>query len=111
MKTAFKSLILTLSAVAVLGAAGVASADTPFQANHPRREQVNNRLANQSHRITRERREGEITRTQAHVLRAQDRRIRAQERLDASRHGGHITKGEQRRLNHEENGVSREIGH
>jgi hypothetical protein len=108
MKTALKSLILTVSAVAVLGAAGVASAETPFQAHHGRRVEVNHRLAHLSHKITAERRAGLITRTQAHELRAQDRGIRAQERLDASRHGGHITKAEQRRLNRQENVLSRE---
>jgi len=111
MTQGFKLAILGLSlATAVAGTTG-ASATTRWQGRHPRRAEVNHRLAHQSHRIAHERREGELTGVQAHDLRAQDRGIRAQERFDASRDGGHITPGEQARLNHEENGVSREIGH
>ncbi len=98
--------------LAMVGAlATTASAATAWQHSHPRRAEVNGRLANQNHRITNERREGEISGAQAHELRAQDRGIRAEERFDASRNGGHITKGEQRTLNRQENTVSREIGH
>ena len=52
----------------------------------------------------------EISKAQARDLRAEDRGIRAQERFAASRRGGHVTKAQQRRLNREENGVSRQIG-
>ena len=101
-------------AAAALGLALVgttaASAATPWQRSHPRRVEVNMRLANQSRRITQERREGELTRPQAQELRAQDRGIRAEERFDASRHHSHLTLGEKRALNRQENVVSREIG-
>ena len=36
--------------------------------------------------------------------------VRREERLMASQHGGHITRLEQRALNQQENGISREIG-
>jgi hypothetical protein len=55
-------------------------------------------------------REGEITRRQANKLHAQDHFIRHEERFAAGQHGGHITRAEQRSLNQQENGVSREIG-
>lgn len=100
-----------LAVTMVAGAASAAGAQTRWQAHHPRRVEVNHRLANQNRRIAMERREGEINGRQAAALHAQDRGIRAQERFDASRNGGHLTRGEQRRLNREENGVSREIGH
>jgi hypothetical protein len=100
---------LTLAALAFGGATG-ASASTRWQSNHPRRAEVNQRLGHQSRRISTERRDGELSRGQARDLRAEDRGIRGQERFDASRHGGHITRGEQARLNHEENRVSRQIG-
>ena len=41
--------------------------------NHPRREQVNDRLQNQNRRINRERQEGEITQRQANQLHREDR--------------------------------------
>lgn len=109
MKSVFKNTVLALGAIAVLAGATAASADTRFQANHPRREQVNERLANQSRRIAEARREGEISAVKAHKLRVEDRRIRRQERRMAMRQDGHITKAQQRKLNREENRVSRQI--
>jgi hypothetical protein len=106
-----------LFAVAV-AFAGTAFAQAPAPAgdgqwakNHPRREEVNARLANQNRRINKEVREGEISRGQAAKLHQQDHRIRMEERAMASTNGGHITKTEQRALNQQENQVSREIGH
>ena len=110
MKTVTKWAVLGFGLVALMGTAATASADTNWQQHHPRREEVNARLVRQSHRITTERREGELTRGQAHELRAEDRGIRAQERFDASHHRSHLTKREQHQLNREENGVSRQIG-
>lgn len=99
--------ILTLGIVA--GTAELANAETWNQA-HPRRAEVNARLANQSRRINQERREGEITARQARALHAQDRFMRKEERFMARQNGGHITRSEQRSLNQQENAVSREIG-
>ena len=88
-----------------------AFADTPWQWNHPRREQVNERLANQYHRIDREYRDGEISWAQAQRLHRADRQVRAEERMMASQNGGHITRLEQRALNQQENAISRRIGY
>ena len=87
-----------------------AMADTPWQAQHPRREEVNNRLANQHARVHREVREGAMSHAQAARLHRADHRIRTQERRMAARHGGHLTRREQTRLNREENHVSHRIG-
>jgi hypothetical protein len=84
--------------------------DTQWQKEHPRREQVNNRLANQNKRIHKERREGEITKAQAQKLHSEDHAIRQEERTMASTNGGHITKAEQKALNQQENQVSQQIG-
>ena len=105
-----KVLTPALATVLLTGAAGVALADTPWQANHPRREQVNNRLAHQNQRIRAERKEGEITKGQAAQLHAEDHALRQEERSMASTNGGHITKTEQGALNQQENQVSRQIG-
>jgi hypothetical protein len=78
--------------------------------NHPRRAEVNHRLANQNHRINQEYREGEISGARARALHREDRFVRAEERFMASQHNGHITRAEQRALNQQENGVSRQIG-
>lgn len=98
-----------LAGLLAMGASS-AFADTAWERSHPRRDQVNDRLENQSRRINQEYREGEITRAQAHRLHQEDRRIRQEERDMASMNGGHITRGEQRVLNRQENWVSRQIG-
>ena len=105
-----KRSILLAAVLAVASSGFAASADAAWATRHPRRAEVNARLANQDRRIHQERKEGEITAAQAHDLHAEDRGIRAQERYDASRNNGHITRAEQAQLNHEENQVSRQIG-
>jgi hypothetical protein len=106
-----KSALLIAMGLLMAGSAvTAASADTPWQASHPRREEVNGRLQNQNQRIHQERREGELNARQAHRLHLADRRIRHQERRFARHDGGHITRAEQHRLNREENKVSGRIG-
>ena len=106
----FKTLSSAVIIAALTLAATAGNADTRWQKHHPRREQVNNRLARQNHRITAERREGDITAAQAGSLRQGDRAIRAQERADAAANGGHITPAEQKTLNQELNANSHAIG-
>jgi hypothetical protein len=110
----FKSIrrvvVLTAATVALTTLAGNALADTQWEKDHPRREQVNNRLANQNQRIKTERKEGEINKAQAQKLHAEDHAIRKEERTMASTNGGHITKAEQKSLNQQENQVSKQIG-
>jgi hypothetical protein len=102
------------AAVAAVALAGIASnapaAETQWQKDHPRRTEVNARLANQNKRIKTERKEGEITKAQAQKLHSEDHAIRQEERTMASTNGGHITKAEQRALNQQENQVSKQIG-
>ena len=93
----------------VLGMSAPAFADGTWAANHPRRAEVNGRLANQNRRIDQGVRNGTLTRGQARQLHREDHAIRAEERADAAIHGGHITKGEQRQINRQENQVSRQI--
>jgi hypothetical protein len=100
-----------LATVALTGLVSNALADdTQWQKDHPRREQVNNRLANQNQRIKQERKEGEINKAQAQKLHAEDHAIRQEERTMASTNHGHITKAEQKSLNQQENQVSKQIG-
>ena len=105
-----RMITIAVAGVFVIGIAGNAMADTPWQKAHPRREQVNNRLNRQSHRINHEYKEGEITKQQANQLHKQDYQIRQEERDMASQNGTHITKLEQYTLNQQENNVSQEIG-
>ena len=112
MNASTKKLLATaMSAVFAAGIATCAWADeTQWQKDHPRRTEVNKRLANQNRRIHNEVKEGDLTKQQAAQLHKEDHQIRRQERQMASQHGGHITKQEQRTLNREENAVSKQIG-
>jgi hypothetical protein len=109
-----KSLItvalLSLAATASFAQSAAASAPSQWDKNHPRRVEVNDRLANQDRRIHNEVKEGEMTKAQAAQLHRQDHQIRQEERDMAAQNGGHITKTEKRTLNQQENHVSREIG-
>ena len=110
-KGSTKAAILAVTSAFVFAAAGSAiAADKDWKADHPRRAEVNKRLNNQDKRINQERKEGEITKAQAHTLHKEDRQIRGEERAMASQNGGHITKQEQRTLNQQENAVSKLIG-
>lgn len=103
-------LTAVAAALSLACLAAPAMADTPWQASHPRREEVNSRLANQNARIHQEVKQGEMSHAQAAHLHRADHRIRKQERRMAARHGGHLTRREQTRLNRRQNHISRRIG-
>jgi chromatin segregation and condensation protein Rec8/ScpA/Scc1 (kleisin family) len=103
-------MTVAAATLALTGLATNAMADTQWQKEHPRREQVNNRLANQNKRIHQEVKEGELSKGQAAKLHREDRNIRREERAMASTNHGHITKAEQKALNQQENQVSKQIG-
>lgn len=102
---------LAVSAMASVVVGNAFAADGLWAREHPRRAEVNGRLANQHRRINQEVKEGEISGKQAAALHREDRQIRHEERAMASQNEGHITKSEQRTLNQQENAVSRQIGH
>lgn len=106
-QTALATVLLALFAAS---AGSASAAETKWEKHHPRRDQVNDRLARQNKRIHQERKEGEITKDQAQALHKDDRQIRQEERDMASQNGGHITKSEQKTLNQQENTVSKQIG-
>src|ERR1700753_2969865 len=68
-----------------------ASADTLWQYNHPRRAEVNERLAHQNFRIDRAEANGRISPFRAERLHAEDHAIRRAERIIARVHGGGIS--------------------
>ncbi len=102
-------LVAAMGLTMAAGVAGAASAATPWQHHHPRRVEVNHRLASLNHAIRRERAEGDLSARQAGRLHARAHMIRLQERRFARGHGSHLTRAEQARLNHEETGVRSHI--
>ncbi len=110
LKSARKCLTVIVVGISLAGMASATLAETPWQKAHPRRTEVNHRLANQNRRIRNERKSGQITKSQAHQLHREDHTIRGEERAMARTNGGHITKAEQQALNQQENQESRQIG-
>jgi hypothetical protein len=110
----FKSVRTILSIAAVsLALGGIATnafAEDQWQKDHPRRTEVNKRLANQNRRIHNEVKDGQINKAQAAQLHSEDHALRQEERTMASHDNGHITKADQRALNQQENAVSQQIG-
>ncbi len=104
--------IYMFAAVAALSAAsiGTASAETQWDANHPRRAEVNHRLQNQDRRIHTEVRDGKMSPAEAAKLHRDDHQVRQEERDMAHQDNGHITRQEDRTLNQQENQVSKQIG-
>jgi hypothetical protein len=74
--------------------------------NHPRRREVLNRDNNINRQINNNR--GNLG---GHFgqLKAEDRQIRNQERREFRNNGGHLTRGQQKQLNREENHVQRQV--
>jgi len=107
-----RTLLIAVAAMGVLltAASSASATETQWQKDHPRRTQVNKRLANQNKRIKNEVKEGEISKGQAATLHKEDHQIRQEERDMAAQNGGHITKQEQKTLNQQENAVSKQIG-
>jgi hypothetical protein len=87
-----------------------ASAEDHWQRNHPRRVEVNHRLNNLNHRISAERRDGQISRGQAWKEHREVHQMRMEERAMASKDGTHLTRADQKSLNQQENAVSTQVG-
>ena len=109
-KTLVAAALLSVLASASFAQSAASAPDTTFQKNHPRREEVNARLAHQNSRIKTEVSEGDMSKAKAARLHKDDRQIRQEERDMASQNGGHLNKQEQKTLNHQENKVSKKIG-
>lgn len=84
-------------------------AQAKFDKTHPRRAQVNSRLNNQNARVDNKVANDKMSKGEAAKIHGQDHAIRKEERRDAAANGGHITKAEQKHINHQENHVSKEI--
>lgn len=103
------TLVLGATIAAPLHAAAPGQA---WKVTHPARTHINHRIARQQVRITREVRQGDMTRREAHALRHEVHDVRRQERAYAQANGnnGHLTRAQVRNLNRELNRTSRRIG-
>ncbi len=111
MKT-FKSTVIgiRLGTCALLGAALVFGLGVQESHAAGRRvREVNRRFENQQDRIAAGINSGALTPREAANLERREAALKAQERADRAASGGHLTRQEQRQLNHRENRISRAI--
>jgi hypothetical protein len=94
-----------LATLVFLGSIGVSLAGNP----HPRKHEVNQRLANQNRRIDRKEANGTMSKKEGNKIHKEDHQINQEKRDMASQDHGHITKQEQKTLNQQENQTSKQI--
>ncbi len=108
MKNTF---FITIGLMSTLAFCAPTHAQTINRENHPRRKEVNSRLARQNRRIHREVKSGEMTHSEAKRLHHEDKIIHREEKAMVHQNHGHLTKAEKKSLNQQENAVSKQIGH
>jgi len=106
MKVKTVTLIAASAMCAIFGSGIAAAQDVP---DHPRVNEVNQRLDNQQARIDQGVANGTMSGKQAARDEQHDANIAKRESVDEAKHGGHLTKGEQNRLNKSLNKNSRHI--
>ena len=104
----FRLSVFGFIALSALVSSTVMAQDTSVP-GHPRVNEVNQRLSNQQNRIQSGEANGTINGKQAARDEKQDANIAQRESADEAKHGGHLTKGEDNRLNKSENHDSRRI--
>ncbi len=78
---------------------------------HPRVNEVNKREDNQEKRITADKKDGDITKAQAHSDRTDLRNINREKRAMRKQDGSHLTKTDKKDLNQQLNANSQTIKH
>jgi hypothetical protein len=76
---------------------------------HPRVNQVNRRQTRQQKRIANGINSGSLSPKETAHLENREANLQKTEQKDMAAHNGHLTKAEQRNLNHRENRISRSI--
>lgn len=99
---------LVLSALAMPLAASATGNPTHIP-NHPRVNEVNQRLKNQHQRIIQGDKSGKLSGAEQRKLHREYRNMKAEERRMRRADNGHLTKQDQRILNRQENRRSRQI--
>jgi hypothetical protein len=90
------TLIAASAACIFLGSGAAIAQNVP---DHPRVNEVNQRLDNQQARINQGVANGTVSSKQAARDEAHDANIAKRESVDEAKHGGHLTKAEQNHLN------------
>jgi hypothetical protein len=80
-----------------------------FAEDHPRRNEVNQRVDNQRERIRDGVQDGNLSHGQAQQLRANDKALKQQEHAAVKANGGHLTAAQQKQLDQQESANSKMI--
>ena len=111
-------LVLAVGGLLLTGSAVAQTSTTPAEPgagpgavdpDHPRVNQVNSRLTNQQNRIGNGVKNDKLTPGQTAHLENNEQKIANEEKKDMAKHGGHLTKQEQARINHQLNQQSKQI--
>jgi len=110
-KSALRISVMGFVVSAALASGAVMAQTTPqvTDPGHPRVNEVNQRLDNQQNRIQKGVADGQINAKQEARDDKHDANIAQRESADQAKHGGHLTKQEQRNLNKSENKNSKRI--
>jgi len=114
--TITKSLVvLAVSGLMAIGTAAAQQDNTSgagagqVDPGHPRVNQVNQRETNQQNRVANGVKNGQLTPGQTANLERGEQRLQNNEKKDMAADKGHLTKKDQRQLNHEANHMSKKI--
>lgn len=100
MKSKLISRITLIASAVVMSGAALAQQPAPTDIpDHPRVNEVNQRLDNQQNRIQQGVADGQLNAKQATRDEAHDANVAQRESRDEAEHGGHLTKAEQNHLN------------
>lgn len=113
-KISHSLFVLTVGGLMIVGTAAAQSTTSGGGAGqvdpgHPRVNQVNGRETNQQNRIANGVKNGKLTPGQTARLEHGEQRLQNNEKRDMAKDNGHLTKQDQRQLNHESNNMSRRI--
>jgi hypothetical protein len=117
MNNKFAKSLLALAAGGML-MLGPASAQTSTTSGagpgvvdpgHPRVNEVNTREGIQQQRIANGVQSGKLTPQQTSNLEKREATVQNRERKDMAKNNGHLTRGEQRRINRQQNRISKSI--
>ena len=107
-------LILAVGGLMTFGSAAAQTSGAgagQYDPGHPRVNQVNRRETNQQNRIANGVKNGQLTPGQTARLERGEQRLQNNEKRDMAKDNGHLTKQDQRQLNHEANNMSKRIYH
>ncbi len=109
MKTIVLSAFAALLSIGVFAQTGPGHQPTHLK-HHPRVNEVNKRIDHQEKRITDERKEGDLTKTQAKTDRTDLKDVNQEKRDMRKTDNGHISKADKKALNQQLNQNSKKIG-